>query len=437
MTSAISYSSALRGIYALDKFGSHLGLERIRRILLLLGSPQKSLRCIVVGGSNGKGSTVEMVGGMLQAGGFRVGTYFSPQIEEFPERIRINGKNASRGDIALAYVAVRAVCERNSIRATFFEVVTAMALLIFRHHRADFAVLEVGLGGRLDATNAVEPEISAITSVSLEHTDVLGKTIARIAREKCGIARKGRPLVCGILPKEAKKAAREECGHAGAKAIFTGDAVRVSELREDGGRFAFAASFAGKNYSISLAAPGKFQVGNACVALALCSLLGASKSAVETGLSRAEPKYRFQKISSSPLVIADCAHNPEAARALACEVRKIGAEKRVLLFSAMKDKDYPQVLGILAGLFDGIVVAEVSLKRAAGMRELEGAAKKVCAGRFAAGGTKRGHVLSVKSPKKALSAAKRLAGRKGAVVAAGSIYLLSEIFGRDKIRVAQ
>lgn len=430
MASPDSYSSALRGIYALDKFGSRLGLGRIRRILLLLGSPQESFRCIVVGGSNGKGSTVEMIGGILQAGGFRVGTYFSPQIEEFPERIRINGKKASKGDIAHAYAAVHAVCEKNSIRATFFEVVTAMALLIFKRRRADFAVLEVGLGGRLDAANAVESEISAITSVSLEHTDVLGKTIAAIAREKCGIARKGRPLVCGMLPKEAEKAVRGECAGIGAKAVFIRNAVRVSELHESGRRYSFEASFSGTNYSVSLAAPGKFQVGNACVALAACSLLGASKSAVERGLATAEPEYRFQKISSSPLVIADCAHNPEAASALACEVQKISAEKKVLLFSAMKDKDYQRVLAVLARHFGCIVVTGVSLERAAKLGELQNAAK-INAKKNSA------YVLPVKNPEKALLAAKRLAGSKGAVVVAGSIYLLSEIFGKDKIRVAQ
>ena len=224
-SAAYSYATALKEICELEKFGSKLGLGRITRILKLLGNPQKRYKCILVGGSNGKGSTVEMIGSILLADGKKVGTYFSPQIEEFPERIRVDGKNAGRKEIADAYAEVKEVCSSNRIPATFFEVVTAMALLIFSRRKVDFAVLEVGLGGRLDATNAVEPEISAIASLSLEHTDVLGGTIAAIAHEKCGIARKGKKLVLGIANADAKAAVRKECKAKVAKAVFVEETV--------------------------------------------------------------------------------------------------------------------------------------------------------------------------------------------------------------------
>ncbi|MEM2137972.1 MAG: hypothetical protein QW568_02695, partial [Candidatus Anstonellaceae archaeon] len=157
----LAYQQALSEIHALEKFGSRLGLERIRRLLSLLGNPEKSCKCIIVGGSNGKGSTVEFLGSILAASGARTGTYFSPQIEGFAERFRINGKNADEKEIAAAYCEAKRICTENKIEATFFEIVTAMAFLIFKNHRVQFAVLEVGLGGRLDAVNAVEPEISA------------------------------------------------------------------------------------------------------------------------------------------------------------------------------------------------------------------------------------------------------------------------------------
>ncbi|MCX6769978.1 MAG: hypothetical protein NT051_04855 [Candidatus Micrarchaeota archaeon] len=147
----ITYQQALEKIYELDKFGSRLGLSRIRAILKELGTPQKNYKCVLVAGSNGKGSTVEMIGSILQENGAKVGTYFSPQIEKFPERARVNGECASKREIVDAYQKVSRACEKVAPDATFFEVVTAMALVIFRKRKVKFAVLEAGLGGRLDA----------------------------------------------------------------------------------------------------------------------------------------------------------------------------------------------------------------------------------------------------------------------------------------------
>ncbi|MFA6489826.1 MAG: folylpolyglutamate synthase/dihydrofolate synthase family protein [Candidatus Micrarchaeia archaeon] len=403
-------------------------MERIRRILKLLGNPQANFRCIIVGGSNGKGSTVEMIGSVLCEAGFRTGTYFSPQIEEFPERVRVNGKNAGKREIADAYFAVKEVCGKNRIEATFFEVVTAMALLIFRERDVDFAVLEVGLGGRLDAVNACEPEISAIASISLEHTAVLGDTVEKIAHEKCGIARKGKPLVCGFFLPDAKKAAALECRKIGAKAIFAEDAVKIGGLKEKNGGHLFVAAFGGKKYAVKLSASGKFQISNACAALVVCSKLGVGGRAIEKGLAKALPAYRFQKISSTPPTFADCAHNPEAAAALSGDIAglKRAKGKRVLLFSAMKDKDYKAVLRALAKNFDAIVICEVSLERGANLVELYSASMKLYP-----------EILLVKEPKRALAAAKKMAGKNGLLVVAGSIYLLAELYGRDKTRIAQ
>ncbi len=421
----VSYEKALAKIYSLDRFGSRLGLERISRILVLLGSPEKNYKCVLVAGSNGKGSTVEMLGCIFSSNGWKTGTYFSPQIEEFPERIRINSRNADKCEIAAAYSEVAAVCSKNSIPATFFEVVTAMALLVFSWRRVKFAVLEVGLGGRLDATNAVEPDISAIASISLEHTEVLGGTVEQIAHEKCGIARKGKPLVVGQVGGATRKAIERECIAMGAKPVFVSDDVRVGKLVKKGSCYAFSAAFNRANYSISLSTPGKFQVSNACSALAVASLLGAKRQAIEKGLRSAAPKYRLQAISKHPLVIADCCHNPGAAFAIAAELRGLFG-KKILLFSAMRDKDYGQVLDILRPFFSQLVLTEVSLERAASVGEMEKAAKR--AGFMPIG---------VKNPAKALAQAKRLAGENGTLLIAGSVYLLAELFGKDKIQIAQ
>jgi len=422
-----NYARALKEIYSLDRFGSQLGLERIKKILQALGNPQKKCKCILVGGSNGKGSTTEMIGAILQEDGARVGTYFSPQIERFEERFRVDGKNAGRQEIAAAYEKVRAAADKVAREATFFEVVTAMALFIFAKRKVRYAVLEVGLGGRLDATNAVEPEVSVLTSLSLEHKDVLGDTIEKIAHEKCGIARKGKPFACGAMSGRAGLAVGKECAHAGADAIFVEDIVEISGLREKRGGYSFDAAYGGKKYSISLSAPGEFQMGNACCALVACSILGASDGAVERGLARCKPAYRLERRGN---VLLDCAHNPEAAAALAKEVERIELRgKKVLLFSAMKDKDYASVLRTLAPLFDEVVITEVKLERGEKLAELGKAAKTAGAR----------HCQLENAASKALLLARRIAGKDGLVVVAGSIYLLAELFGKDsiKIRLAQ
>ena len=426
-SAAISYRSALKQIYALEKFGSKLGLERIRAILKALGNPQKRFRCILVGGSNGKGSTVEMIGSILKENGYAVGTYFSPQVEEFAERFRIGGKNVGKMEIASAYSEVNRVCSSNRIPATLFEVVTAMALFIFAKRKCDFAVLEVGLGGRLDATNALEPEISTITSLSLEHTDVLGKTIAKIAHEKCGIARKGKKLVCGMMAADAKAAVRRECGSRRALPIFVEEAVKLDSVEERAGCYSFEAEFGRQSFNVSLSARGKFQVSNALVALIVCSEIGCGKKAIEKGLAKAVPKYRMQVIGKKPLVIADCCHNPEAAAAFSGEAKEIAvAGKKILLFSAMKDKDYAQVLKILSPCFDEAVITEVPLARGESIGKLKKAAAKAGIKAFA-----------VKNPSSALANARKRARRGGMVAIAGSIYLLGSLFGKDNALIAQ
>ena len=419
-----TYAQALEEIYSLDKFGSKLGLKRIAAILRALGNPQRKYKCVLVGGSNGKGSTTEMIGEVLREDGARVGTYFSPQIERFEERFRLDGKNATRREIAAAYGKVRAAADRVAPEATFFEIITAMSLVIFAERKVKYAVLEVGLGGRLDATNAVSPMVSVLTSISLEHTDVLGDTIEKIAHEKCGIARRGKPLVCGVVSGRAGLAVGKECAHALARAVFVEDEVGVEKLREKGGVYSFEAAYSRVRYSISLSAPGKFQVSNACAALAACALLGAGKKAIEKGLAKARPKFRLRKAGSSPLTIADCAHNPEAAAALAKEIARMEMRgRKVLLFSAMRDKDYASVLRALAPLFEEVVITEVSVERGERLGKLLEAAKRAGAG-----------ASGVQDAKKALAGARKRAGKNGLVVVAGSIYLLAELYGKDTIK---
>ncbi|MEM4554913.1 MAG: folylpolyglutamate synthase/dihydrofolate synthase family protein [Candidatus Anstonellaceae archaeon] len=439
------YHKTLKKIYDLDKFGSKPGLERIEQILFELGNPQNHYRCVIVGGSNGKGSSVEMIGTILKEAGIKTGTYFSPQVIEFPERIRINGAYASKQDIIWAYRKVSEVCQKSAIEATFFEVVTAMAFLIFQRHKVEYAVLEVGLGGRLDATNVVEPEIAAISSLSLEHTHVLGPTIRQIAHEKCGIARRGIKLVCGMLTQEAKEAVVEECRQIGAHLVMVEDEVGIFDIRQNGLFYSFKAHYEGEEYSINLAAAGRFQISNACLAIAVCKNLGIEKGPIERGLAKAKPRYRLEQVGKNPITIADSCHNPEAAFALSAEVERLPAKKKLLVFSAMRDKDYEQMLKIFRAHFDAIILCKVDLPRAASLQDLKKAAQN--AGievldlqpkRIKKPKKVEGTIgLCVEEPQKAVAAARKLAGRSGYVFIAGSIYLLAQLYSKDKIRIAQ
>ncbi len=441
------YQSALEKLYALDRFGSIMGLERIQEMLSGLGNPQKSYACVLVGGSNGKGSSVEMIGSILHCAGFCTGTYFSPQVVQFPERIRVNGKNASHKEIAWAHSRVSQVCASKGINATFFEVVTAMAMLIFERRKVAYAVLEVGMGGRLDATNAAEPELSVLSSLSLEHTQVLGPTLSQIAYEKCGIARRGKKLICGMMNDEAKRAVLSQCSAIGAQPVMVEDEMRLFDIRQEEMRHSFKVKYEGQQFNIKLSAHGRFQISNACIALAACKELGVDRKAIEEGLARAKPHYRMQKVGDAPLTIADCCHNPEAAFAIAAEAERLPLKRKVLLFSAMKDKDYQQMLRVLRAHFDIVVLCQVSLERGAKLSGLEGAARKngiallrassPAQGAKKAAKTEGTAAFSVKDPNKALRFARAIAGKGGYVFIAGSVYLLAELYGQDRIRIAQ
>jgi dihydrofolate synthase/folylpolyglutamate synthase len=419
----------LNELYSFGKFGSKLGLERISLILNSLGNPQNNYKCIIVGGSNGKGSTVEFISNCLVSAGFSVGSYFSPQIEEFSDRFRINGKNATKRDIYKAYQKVKAVCKK--FHATFFEFLTAMAFVLFKEKKVDFAVLEVGLGGRLDATNIANPMISVLTSVSLEHTDVLGNTIEKIAAEKCMIARKGKPLICGFIPPKAKKEILRISKIEGFIPIFLEEKAKIFKVSKKLSSkipfYSFYAKFNGRTYFCKLAAPGYFQVKNALCAIACASLLGINKKTIQKAISSTLPKFRMQLISSNPKVIADCAHNKEAAQNLLIELENFKKENSILLFCSMKDKDYRSILKIFSKKFDTLVLTEVSLSRSEVLSNLFSAAKP----NFS-------KIILIKNPKKAYDFAFRLAKKnKGLLLVAGSIYLLSEIFGKEPLRIAQ
>ncbi|MFH1095656.1 MAG: Mur ligase family protein [Candidatus Micrarchaeota archaeon] len=408
----------------------------MRKLLSLLGDPQKDVRCVLVAGSNGKGSTTAMLADILARAGRPTGSYFSPSIFSFRERIQMDGQPVSEEEFASLAQTVLALLPRlEGDPATFFEVMTAMAFLHFSRRRAAYAVLEAGLGGRFDATNACEPVLSIITSIGLEHTDVLGSTRAQIAREKAGILRSGRPAVIAVSEPDAR-----EPIHKIARSIHCDlHEVRpaMGRVRIEQGRASFSLRLPrGPAIPIDLATRGAFQAPNAACAAMAAGLLNVEPSVIPTALCSFMMPARWQTAGHWPLLIIDCAHNPPAAQAIRPDLErdfaKMKKSPRVLVFAAMADKDYASVLKALAPFFDFILVCRPPLERAAPPEELKKSARQAVeeSGSDASIG-------AIAEPDAALARAKSLAGKDGRILVAGSIYLLQYLFGEREFRIAQ
>lgn len=408
-------------------WGMLLDLTRVRRALGALGDPQRALACVHIAGSNGKGSTAAMVEAVARAAGLRTGLYTSPHLMRFAERIRIDGDPI--GDEAFARSLARALGLDGSgvdTDLTFFECLTVAAFDAFREAGVDVTVLEVGLGGRLDATNAIEaPLVTAVTSIALEHTAVLGDTIAKIAAEKAGIFKRGAPVVLGALEPEAQQVMEEVAEAAGAGPqwrVERGGAaeagvIGVSE-EGDGSAVIVAPPERGGRVRAQLGLRGPHQAENAAVAAGIAWRLSERWPALEArmaaGLAGARWPGRFERIERGGVeVILDCAHNPHGAEALA---RALSAEgvmpsRTALVFGALADKSWQAMLGVLSPLARARYYATPKGRAAAALDEL-------CA---AAPGT------AVGDPKEALARALGDARPGDTVVVTGSIYLVGEV----------
>jgi dihydrofolate synthase/folylpolyglutamate synthase len=415
-------------LFSLERLGMKFGLESISRLCAALGHPERAFASVHVAGTNGKGSVTAMVETALRAAGHRAARYTSPHLLRLEERVVVDGAPVATGDLAAAAARVQAVTEdlvaRGDLEAlpTFFECTTATAFELFRRAAVDIAVLEVGLGGRLDATNVVTPLVAAITSIDFDHQEQLGHTIASIAREKAGIIKPGIPVVCGPVSDEAEVVIRVAADAAGARLVRTTDAVIVNTHRD--GRL----DFQSERFAIErvvLALPGRHQVDNAAVAVAVLSELDrlgvrVDDDAVRTGLSTVWWPGRLEHMRVGETeVLLDAAHNPAGAAALHDYLADIGWSDHVLVFGAMRDKDVRRMLSVLAPSCARIVCTTVASARA--MPAAEVAAHAAAAGAWT--------VEVEPDPVAALARARRAGGR---VVVAGSTFLIGPL--RDILR---
>lgn len=367
----------------------NFGLERTRRLLAAAGSPQRKLRCAIIAGTKGKGSTAALLTSLLAAAGGRPGLYTSPHLVEYRERIRIGGEPVSPEEFGalagrLAGPVAELEREGEDLRPTTFEVLTAMALLGFAERGVDVAVLEVGMGGRLDAVNAVEAAAVAVTAVSLDHTAQLGNTIGEIAREKAGVVKSPAPVVSAPQPPAAAAVLEEACREAGAPLRFVGRELRAEGVESGPEGSSFAATTGRDGFAgLKVKLLGRHQVENALVALGLLEDLGvgASGETVRRALATASWPGRLQVLARRPWVVLDGAHNGASAEALARACRELFAPERVaLIFGQLRGHDHEAVADALCALADRVFVPRLKHPRALDPEELARIAARRCGG---------------------------------------------------------
>ncbi|HET7628308.1 MAG TPA: folylpolyglutamate synthase/dihydrofolate synthase family protein [Bacillales bacterium] len=372
-----TYEEAIEWIHGLLPHGVKPGLKRVEWMLSRLGHPERKLRSIHVGGTNGKGSTVTFLRSMMQEGGYRIGTFTSPYVEEFNERIAVNGESISNEDFLRAANRVKPLADELSESKfgspTEFEAITVIAMLFFAETAyPDFVIFEVGLGGRLDSTNVIYPMLSVITNVGYDHTEILGDSLTSIAKEKAGIIKAGTGVVSGCEQPEVIDQIRKVCAEKKAKLYLPGNGFSFAHesSNTEGETFSYQSVFA-KREQLSIRLKGAHQVKNAAIALMAVDYLNKyfalvlEENDIREGLKKAFWPGRFEAISSKPCVIVDGAHNPEGIRTLIETVRVTFPGNRVkILFAAATNKNTKEMLRLLNTLSSEIALTSFSFEKA-------------------------------------------------------------------------
>jgi len=335
-----------------DTLNINLGLDRMRKILSALGDPQLKFKSIHVAGTNGKGSVCAMLDSILRESGYKVGLFTSPHLFRWEERIKIGGEEIRNAECVMRNAEIEKTAEDLKIKLTPFEAITAVAFKYFSDQGVDIAVVEVGMGGRLDATNVITPLVSVITNIDLDHTEYLGDTIEKIAFEKAGIIKKGVPVVTAEKKAKALKVIKNICKENEARCWVLG--------KEAG----LPAGQAGLEVRSKLL--GAYQKGNEAAAVKTAELLGIKKPIINKGLKKTAWPGRFQILSRNPLVVVDGAHNPAGAAALAGSIKEMKIKKpRTLVLGFQGYKNIKEIIEVIVPLADKIIVTRSTHPQAA------------------------------------------------------------------------
>ena len=368
----MSYQKSTTYLFGLQKFGIKLGLSNISTLLTILGNPHKEIPCIHVAGTNGKGSTSAVLSSILSKAGYKVGLYTSPHLTSFTERIMINNRKIRKKDVITLTELLRIKAE-NIESITFFEIVTAMALLYFKEQQVDLSILEVGMGGRLDATNIVSPLISIITNISKEHEYYLGNTIMKIANEKAGIIKKGSPLITGATQSKVLSLFKARCTTLKTRVYQLGKDFYIKKT--PGGDLDYH-GITHNHSPLKIGLLGDYQYNNAASALAAVELLiergyQVGNEAIRQGIAKVSWPGRCEIVNKSPLVVLDGAHNPVAMKNLKqALVDNFDFKKVILILGVMEDKNIKGMLREILPLVHQVIFCKPDMERAASTKML-------------------------------------------------------------------
>ena len=401
-------------------------LRRVEELLARLGNPHLGARSVHIAGTNGKGSTAAMVASALIAAGYATGLYTSPHLHTWRERIRVNGKLISEGELAALVERLKPEVEAVNQKASYgqlttFELLTALAFAHFKLKGVDFQVLEVGLGGKFDATNVIQPEVCIITSISFDHTEVLGNSLAEIAAEKAGIIKPGCVVVTSPQPDEAGKVIEETCFGYGVELVRVGSDVTWQGLSSNLNRQLFQVKGRLGSYELSIPLLGDYQLGNATTAVAALEVLAGkgfniSKDSITSGLAQVGWPGRLQILSHHPFLIVDGAHNPDSARRLKQSLEQyFDFDRAILIMGTSSDKDIAGIVSELAPLFAKVIITRARHPRAMALPPI--------VAEFRRHGVE---AQAVEAVSEALSLALALAGARDLVCVTGSLFVVAE-----------
>jgi dihydrofolate synthase/folylpolyglutamate synthase len=411
------YNNCMKAMNSLKKFGIKPGLSRITDILKSLDNPQDNFSCIHVAGTNGKGSIASALSSIFSASGYKVGLYTSPHLVKFNERIRINNLPVSDRRIVESYNAVNKVI-KNSLEATFFELSTAMSFYEFYRQKVDWAVIETGMGGRLDATNVIRPVISIISNISVEHKKYLGNTIEKIAGDKGGVIKKSVPVITGVKQKKAITVLEKTAAKQSAPFYRLGKDFRIRRNKDKTFNYSGINTVL-KNMRTGL--PGSHQMDNAALVIAACEILNRNKTNfslenIRQGLEQNKWPGRLEKISSSPHIILDGAHNLAGARMLAEFLSENMRDKNItLIIGILDDKPYASMLKSLLTVCARAILTRPEVERALSPEKLFRKANKIIQ-----------DIEIIPDVEEAVKHAIKISSASDVICIAGSLYLVGE-----------
>ncbi len=437
-----SYQQALDYLYSfIDYETMHVprsavnyDLRRVEELLFRLGNPHLAAKSVHIAGTNGKGSVAAMVTAALTASGYTTGLYTSPHLNDLRERFRVNGELITEEELVALVAKLKPEVEVVNQKATYgelttFELLTALGLAHFKLKGVDFQVLEVGLGGRLDATNVIQPEVCIITPISFDHTEVLGGSLTELASEKAGIIKPGSMVVTSPQPDEVAQVIEKTCLNCEAGLVRVGSDVVWQSLGFDSKRQLLQVKGKLGSYKLSIPLLGYYQLENAATAVAALEVLAGkgfniSRDSIINGLAQVSWPGRFQILSHRPLLVVDGAHNPDSARKLKQSlVEYFDFHRAILVMGVSSDKDVAGIISELAPLFDKVIVTRSRHPRAMALEQLIAVFRRCGV-----------EVQAVGAVPEALSLALSMAGGRDLVCVSGSLFVVAEAIEQANIR---